>query len=379
MNKRVLYLEKAYYYARQNRTIANELAVKSVEAFDSIAALTDYYNNILANGKWKGMMFMAPRSLPVFKMPPIPKWQFKNVVDWGIAVEGDEEIRRIEGIYGPLALPTFNNVTKKQYFIDVFLQNEAEVNWIATPSADWIRTSCQGGILKPDDGFRQKRVWISVDWDKTPSGNQNKGFIKFKSGKNEYTISILAVKLQGLHENNKDIFVDENGYISIFAQNANRIMESELNEWNVIDGLGYQGSSIWVNPFTFKGNNNSDIKKSSILEYDFYTEKSGDITIKVFVIPVHPVNLNYSARFGIAVNDAVPQIVDCRTFGRSEGWKQNVLRNNSELVTTHKLNKSGKHVLKIFAVDPAVTIDRIEIDCGGLVKTYSAKKETRAL
>ena len=47
-------------------------AVRSELAYREIIQLTDYYNNKLANGKWKGMMSMAPRNLPVFDIPALP-------------------------------------------------------------------------------------------------------------------------------------------------------------------------------------------------------------------------------------------------------------------------------------------------------------------
>ena len=47
-------------------------AARSIKALREIKQLTDYYNNQLANGKWKGLMSMDPRSLPVFDMPALP-------------------------------------------------------------------------------------------------------------------------------------------------------------------------------------------------------------------------------------------------------------------------------------------------------------------
>ena len=69
LNQRILKMEKAERYARQNRLAANQLALEAQAAYDSIVALTQYYNNELSNGKWQGMMFHQPRSLPVFDMP----------------------------------------------------------------------------------------------------------------------------------------------------------------------------------------------------------------------------------------------------------------------------------------------------------------------
>lgn len=45
---------------------------KSQNAYQEIRALTEYYNNKLANGKWRRSMNMRPRDLPVCAAPPLP-------------------------------------------------------------------------------------------------------------------------------------------------------------------------------------------------------------------------------------------------------------------------------------------------------------------
>lgn len=47
-------------------------AANSVKAYREIQQLTAYYNDKLAGGKWKGLMNMAPRNLPVFAEPNLP-------------------------------------------------------------------------------------------------------------------------------------------------------------------------------------------------------------------------------------------------------------------------------------------------------------------
>ena len=63
MNKKFLYRDKSYFYAKQNRLSAYDYALWSKQAYDSIVKETEYYNNQLAGGKWKNMMSMKPRDL----------------------------------------------------------------------------------------------------------------------------------------------------------------------------------------------------------------------------------------------------------------------------------------------------------------------------
>src|SRR5580765_3799680 len=98
--------------------------------------------------------------------------------------------------------------------------------------------------------------------------------------------------------------------------------------------------------------------------------------VTVFTLPTYPLNNAYSMRYAVSVDEGPLQIIDFRTFGRSEEWKQNVLRNRAETKTQLPLLSAGKHTLKIFCVDPGVVIDEIRIDLGGLKNAYSAIPET---
>lgn len=47
-------------------------AERSMSAYHELRRLTDYYNNELSGGKWKGLMSMEPRGLYVFGIPTLP-------------------------------------------------------------------------------------------------------------------------------------------------------------------------------------------------------------------------------------------------------------------------------------------------------------------
>ncbi|MBQ9356357.1 MAG: glycosyl hydrolase 115 family protein [Prevotella sp.] len=47
-------------------------SARAIQAYREIQQLTHYYNDSLAGGKWKGIMNMMPRDLPVFNPPTVP-------------------------------------------------------------------------------------------------------------------------------------------------------------------------------------------------------------------------------------------------------------------------------------------------------------------
>ena len=68
LNQRILKLDLAAEYARQQRPSSNLYVRQARQAHAAIAADAAAYN-ALANGKWAHFMDVAPRRLPVFAEP----------------------------------------------------------------------------------------------------------------------------------------------------------------------------------------------------------------------------------------------------------------------------------------------------------------------
>jgi hypothetical protein len=112
------------------------------------------------------------------------------------------------------------------------------------------------------------------------------------------------------------------------------------------------------------------------VEYDFYSLTAAAPTISVFTLPTHPVTTGYSMRYAVSIDNGPVEIVDFRTEGRSEEWKVNVLENRAKRQVKYPPLNKGKHSLKIYLLDPGVTLDYIIIDLGGLKQAYSTIPET---
>jgi hypothetical protein len=378
INKKYLFTQKAYAYADQGRTSANDYAQMAQAAYDSIVSATDYYNIQLSEGKWKNMMDLAPRSLPVFDPPIKVYWDISEEGGWAIASEGNEEIRRSKDVFGPLSLPGFSNLTDQSHFADVFLRGQESLQWEAIPSANWISVNKPSGVLSGDFGDKQERVWITVDWSQFPKKDHARGKVTFKGddGK-EISLNVYARKYQVEKEEVDNLFVENNGYISIYAEHFSRRFNEANLLWEIIEGLGYTGSSVWVNPLS-SGEETTDEEIASTLEYDFLTDRNGQAEIHIYCLPVHPLTIPDNVRISVAVNDQKPVVISHQTFGRSEQWKQNVLSNNAKITVKFPVVSNGRNVLRIKSVDPGVIIDRIEIDTGGLPEHYLELPESRA-
>lgn len=377
MNKKFLNYEKAHYYALQGRASANDYAVNAMSAYDSIQLETAYYNEQMSMGKWRAMMHSSPRDLPVFDLLPVPHWRFRDD-GWGVATEGDEEIRRTSRINGPTNLPRFSRLTDRSYFIDIYLKGLESVYWKATSSAEWIKVSQTEGELVSINGRKQQRLWVSVDWSKLPDAVRSfNGSVVISDDKGEKaTISVSADQFSQSALKEYPLHVEDNGFVSIFAENYSRKYAGKQYNWEVFGGLGYSGNSVWADPLQLAPSAR-ELSEAPVLEYDIHFRSTRRVKLKIHAIPVHTLTREHKLRIAVAFDGEEPKVIDFQTYGRSEEWKLNVLANNALRETTHQIRSRGNHVLKIYALDPGVMLDRLEIDCGGLPDAYGLIDETR--
>jgi hypothetical protein len=282
---------------------------------------------------------------------------------------------------GSLSLPPFDNLNKQKYFVDIFLSKNQTIKWTASASNNWIHLSQSSGQLSPEWGKKQVRIWINVDWNKFGQNEKANGNIIFASAGKQIMLNIQATKKNKTQLSGYNGFIEDNGFVSMHATHFTSQRSNSINQWKLVDGLGYTGNALQALPVSVKSKlltNPDSVKRSNaFVEYDFYTFSSATPSVSVFTLPTHPINNNYSVRYAVSIDDGQVKVVDTRTFGRSEEWKQNVLRNRAERKIEMPFLKAGKHGLKIYCIDPGVILDEIRIDLGGLKKAYSSIPETR--
>lgn len=57
-------------------------------------------------------------------------------------------------------------------------------------------------------------------------------------------------------------------------------------------------------------------------------------------------------------------------------WEESVRNNCREIKSTHTIPQPGPHVLKIWMVDPAVALQRIVVNTGGVKPSYLGPPES---
>ena len=369
MNHKILLAQKNRWYAEQRRNSTNDIGQQVKTYYDKIRDITEQYNQLL-DEKWKYMMSWEQNKNAVYyRMPPLETIDVPKKAEMGVFVEGDTPDKGINYVH---TLPCFNSIYDVNYFIEIFNKGQTPFTWKAAPTAKWIKLSKSKGKIDS-----QERIFVNIDWALAPKLEDLKGAIEIQGAGRKETVYVNCFNPAKFAKSElKNIFVENDGVISISAENYSRKVESASVSWDVIDGLGLTGKSVIASPVTADSPYSSD-KNSPRLEYDIFTFNSGIVEVHSFVLPVFPINSFRSAQYAVSIDDGRPQCIDITAPEYSAQWKVNVRRNASKNITRHYIDKPGKHTLKIWAVDTGMAIDKIIIDLGGLKLSYLGPEETR--
>ncbi len=170
-------------------------------------------------------------------------------------------------------------------------------------------------------------------------------------------------------------FVEENGYVSIEAEHFSRAFNMKKVQWKVIPDIGRTGNGITIFPV-----NIPSIELSSNnprLEYDIFLTKEGEATVNLIVSPTLEFNDNKGLRIAISMDDKSPQIIEMHANRSQREWDKMVAQNAKYLTNKCIIKGTGKHTLKIWAIDPAIIIQKIIVDLGGLTPNHLGPVESK--
>lgn len=113
----------------------------------------------------------------------------------------------------------------------------------------------------------------------------------------------------------------------------------------VCEGLGYEGKA-------------AEIRKGDALTFSFGNLKTDSVEVDIRLLPSHPVHGD-KLRFSVSLDGAEPEVIAYETKGRSEEWKENVLRNQAIRKIVLPVSGRKLHQLVIKALDEGVILDQV--------------------
>jgi hypothetical protein len=371
LNDLYLATAKNHLYANQGRISANDYAQKVKDLFGKDAELTDYYHKTMANGKWNHMMSQTHIGYTYWQQPKensIPETtvvQAKDDPEVGVSIEGSTN-------WWPNAiqeaiLPTLNSYEKQSSYIDIFNRGSKPFSFSIRAKENWIKFSKTKGTID-----KEERITIQIDWKKAPKGDFKTSFIIDANKK----IIPISIPSKNIDLNDAKGFVESNGIVSIEAKDYVRTMSTSTHKWTIIPNLGRTDSGISLQP-----SNSSPIEianTSPRLEYDVHLFSQGNIKVHAYFSPTINFTTREGLKYGIAFDDETPQIVNFNKDDSDGSWNAAVANNIKITTTDHIIKTTGNHILKFFAVDSGLLLQKIiiETEKGDLKQTYLGPPES---
>ena len=364
-------------YAAQGRAAANSMAARVKELFQADADYMKVFNEKLAGGKWSHMMdqthigytnWQEPRTNI---MPRVTEVQLGDAAAMGVAVEGSASAW--PGAAGEPALPRFDAFNRPRRYIDVFNKGKAAFAFTAAASAPWIVLSEAKGTVE-----EEKRLWITVDWAKAPQGTAA-GSVKITGTGDPVTVKVESVNAREISRSTLNGFVEAGGYVSMEAEHYSKKNDTPAAAWSRFPDLGRTLSAMTIVPPTAKSVLPPETAPS--LEYKMYLFTAGEAKVNAIVSP----SLNFApdrgVRLALSFDDQAPQVVEVVPKGyvagdRNRDWEESVKNSARTVKATFKVEKPGYHVLKVWMVDPAVALQKIVVDMGGMKPSYLGPPES---
>ncbi|RYZ29444.1 MAG: glycosyhydrolase [Chitinophagaceae bacterium] len=173
-------------------------------------------------------------------------------------------------------------------------------------------------------------------------------------------------------------FFEYNRVVSMEAENYTKAVVANGIKWKVIPGIGRTGSGISTFPVTASTQLTAT---SPHVEFDFYTYSTGKATINLYFSPtLNFHNTEEGLQLAVSVDNERPQIISLNKEDKnsiSGIWNSWVANNVIIKKSQHQIFKPGKHVLKYWMISPAVVLQKLVVDFGGLKPSYLGPPETK--
>ncbi len=242
-------------YAAQGRAATNDLADQAEAFFAKDQAMSGYYNNQLAGGKWNGWQTQTHigygdvaryGSNATWADPPLPDEIYPAVqritvpvaADMGVAVDGSGRwpVRRCR-TSRVQPLPD----SARQY-IDVFNRGQTPFAYTITTGVPWLRVAPASGTVD-----EQIRATVQVDWRRAPTGSSHRAHhhLRCRHGRHR-----PGAGRQTGHPSRSASGIRRSQRLRRRCRPTTTVAPSVTGSWQRIPGIGLTGAGMEPLPVT---------------------------------------------------------------------------------------------------------------------------------
>ena len=93
-----------------------------------------------------------------------------------------------------------------------------------------------------------------------------------------------------------------------------------------------------------------------------------------YLAPTQKLQPGPGLRYAVSFDDEAPQVVNVHADGSLAAWEKTVADGVTVLRSKHVIAAPGPHVLKFWAIDPALVLQKLVVDTGGCARATSARR-----
>ena len=389
VNELYLAAGKNALFAKQGRASANDFAAETRTLFQADTNLMAYFNRTFAGGRWDHFMDQTHVGYTSWNDPPqnnlrairLAEVAVPDAAAMGVAVEGGETAVT----NGEISLPAFDAFNQQRHYVDVFNKGKAPFEFTATADNPWIRV---GSVLPdgPKGGNRpgaqlekDQRLWVSLDWSKVPTGAAA-GTVRITGGTNEVVVHLNSFNPTEPTRDTLQGFIEGEGFVSIEPEHFTQNIAAGQNRWIKIQDYGRTLSGMRATqpvdaPSATPG------KDSPCLEYQTYLFSTGAVEVATVTSPTLNFAPGRGLRMAVSFDDEIPRVItlvpdNYKAQNGNRDWEKMVGDNARTVKSTHQIASPGYHTLKLWMVDPAVVVQKIVINTGGVKPSYLGPPES---
>ena len=363
-----LYIEagRNALYARQGRASANASAAKAKELFAEDARLSDEYNRGLLNGRWDHMMdqthigYFFWNEPPLNAMPKVTEVQMPEKPEMRMVVSGDDAM----GL--PKMSMNIEEYSRQRNFVDLFSTGGKPFRYEIASPGPWLRVSSSAGNAAHD-----VRVFVDVDWTKTPTGGSSGTLLVKEIGGRTYRVEVRAVKRGPVPAG---YFAEADGEVAIEAEHGDSTSGGDGANWEALPGFGETLSAMET--FPVLAASSEDPAKSACMNYKMELFDGGAMQVTLTIAPTLNFVQGRGLRVALAMDAASPRVVDTLGPDAEGDWSKWVSDGVRRVHVPVDAGEAGKHTLHVCRVDAGVAIERVMVSKGGLPPTYLGPPES---
>jgi hypothetical protein len=261
-----------------------------------------------------------------------------------------------------------DSVAQQTRTLTLFDRGKTPVNYELKASAPWLTVSKSAGTI----GHDEQAIVLGVDWSKVP-GDEAEGMVTVSSGDARPMVYRLSARKLPVTRENAKGFVEGDGYVAMEAADTTSRTAggtgADSMHWVELPGYGATKSGVTVFPVTAA----SEMESKTSLDYRMYLYDSGDFELQMTLAPTMNFVPGRGLRFAVSVDDGITpadksagprKVVDALEHNSEKDWAQAVSDGVRRVTVPLSIEKPGYHTLRIWAVDPALVVERLVVSHG---------------